>query len=325
MIRFGALGAAKITPDALLKPCDQEPLAKVRLVAARARLRAEAFALQHKIEAVADDYAALVNDPRIDAVYIALPITQHHEWTLKALRAGKHVLCEKSFASNRFQAQEMAALAATTGLILMDAFHYRYHPIFERAREIYHSQRLGKILSIHAEFKVPITDPEDIRMNYATGGGVTMDIGCYPISWVRHLTSMEPIQIAAHAETGPKDVDLFLATEMIFPGELAITTVGDMRAGVKVSAFIQVIGEAGTMRVNNPIAPHLGSHIELQLNGQTSREHFSRRTTYNYQLDAFIAAIDSRRQPLTGPEDAVRQMTTIDRCYEAAGLPLRGL
>jgi predicted dehydrogenase len=325
VITFGALGAARITPDALLKPCRQEPQAQVSLIAARARTRAEVFALQHHIDIVVDDYANLVHDPRINAVYIALPITQHHEWAIKALRAGKHVLCEKSFACNSSQAHEMAQVAAETGLVLMDAFHYRYHPIFVRAREIYASGRLGKITKIHAEFNVSVTDPADIRMNYDTAGGVTMDIGCYPISWVRHLTALEPLEIKANAETGPKDVDVYLATEMTFPGNLAISTSGDMRAGVKFSAFIKVIGETGTMVVNNPIAPHLGNNIELHINEQVSRERFSTRPTYSYQLDAFIDAIESHCQPLTGPEDAVQQMTVIDRCYEAAGLPLRGL
>jgi len=325
MITFGALGAARITPEALIKPCQQEPRAQVSLIAARDKRRAAIFATQHSIDFIAENYDELVNDPRINAVYIALPIHAHHQWAIQALRAGKHVLCEKSLASNQRQAVEMAQVAAETGLILMDAFHYRYHPLFHRAQEIYASGLLGKIISIRAEFNVPVPDSRDIRMNYGTAGGVTMDIGCYPISWVRHLTATEPMAIEANAEVGPMNVDVYLATQMLFPGNLQVSTAADMRPDAKFTAFIKVVGEIGTMVVNNPIAPQLGHYIELQLNDKVSREQFSTRPTYSYQLDAFVAAVESQRQPLTGPEDAVQQMAVIDRCYEAAGLPVRGL
>jgi len=325
MIRFGTLGAAKITPDALIKPCANEPRAIVSVVAARSRQRAEQFARQHHIIEVVDTYDQVINHPGVDAVYIPLPITEHHEWTIKALRAGKHVLCEKSFAANAQEAREMAQVAVETNRVLMDAFHYRYHPIFLRARELYSSRQLGKILSIHAAFHVPIDDPLDIRMNYATGGGVTMDIGCYPISWVRHMTNAEPLSIAAEAITGPANVDMYLTTQMQFAGDIKVTTSGDMRPDTEFLAVIEVIGDKGRMRVNNPIAPHLGNNIELTLNGETRKERFSKRPSYSYQLDTFLDAIASPVHLLTGPADAVQQMDVIDRVYQAAGLPIRGL
>lgn len=329
MIRFGTLGAARITPDALIKPCEREARAMVNVVAARSRVRAEAFARQHKIVEVADTYTQVINHPRVDAVYIPLPITQHHEWTIKALRAGKHVLCEKSLAANAREAREMAQVATECGRVLMDAFHYRYHPIFLRAREIYASGQLGKISAIHAAFHVPIDDASDIRLNYATGGGVTMDIGCYPISWVRHITNSEPLTISATAVTGPADVDLYLTSKMQFPGNVSVTTSGDMRPNTVFSAIIEVTGERGSMSVNNPIAPHLGNSIDLTLNGETHHERFTRRPSYSYQLDMFLDAISAPLNTpihlLTGPTDAVQQMSVIDRIYQAAGLPIRGL
>lgn len=182
MLKFGTLGAARITPPALIAPCKDEPGASVQIVAARSRARAEEFAATHDIPNVVDSYQGVVDHPDINAVYIPLPITAHKEWTLKALAAGKHVLCEKSFAANTSEAREMAEAAAGSGLTLMDAFHYRYHPLFRRAKEIYNSGVLGKILQIEAVFDVAITDTSDIRMMYETGGGVTMDIGCYPLS-----------------------------------------------------------------------------------------------------------------------------------------------
>jgi predicted dehydrogenase len=329
MIRFGTLGAARITPDALIKPCDHEAEAIVSVVAARSRSRAEQFARKHKIIDVVDTYDQVINHPCVDAVYIPLPITQHHEWVIKALRAGKHVLCEKSFAANAREAREMAQAAAETNLVLMDAFHYRYHPIFLRAREIYASGQLGKISSVHAKFHVPIDDENDIRMNYATGGGVTMDIGCYPLSWVRHIINAEPLTITAEAITGPANVDVYLTTHMQFPGDISVTTSGDMRPSAEFSAIIEVTGDQGSMRVNNPIAPHLGNNIELTRNSETEKERFTKRPTYSFQLNAFLdavnAPIDAPMHLPTGPADAVQQMSVIDRVYQAAGLPIRGL
>ena len=175
MIRFGTLGAAKITPAALIYPCMNEFNAQIVSVAARDRARAEQFAKAHHIPRVFDSYSAVIDDEKADAVYVPLPITAHHEWCMKALAAGKHVLCEKSMAANADQAIEMNAVAVGSGLVLMDAFHYRYHPLFGRVREIYQSGLLGQIRTIDAVFHVPVTDKNDIRMNYETGGGVTME------------------------------------------------------------------------------------------------------------------------------------------------------
>lgn len=326
MIKFGTLGAARITPLALINPCADEPRANVLVVAARSRARAETFAREHQIPQIADSYADVILHPDVDAVYIPLPITQHHEWTIKALQAGKHVLCEKSFASNAREAAEMRDAAQGTGLVLMDAYHYRYHPIFIRAREIYSSGMLGTIREVHAKFHVPVTDTQDIRMNYATAGGVTMDIGCYPISWVRHITASEPLSLTAEAVTGPKDVDVCLTTRMAMPDNIIATTSGDMRADAAFVATIEVIGDLGRMLVNNPIAPHMGNSLRLTLdNAEPKVEHFSKRPSYSYQLDAFLDAIESGKPLLTGADDAVAQLQVIDQCYIAAGLPIRGL
>ena len=276
MITFGVLGAAAITPRALIYPCVDAPQANIRTIAARDRSRAEKMAEWAGIRNVVDDYQAVIDDPKCNAIYIPLPITAHHEWTLKALEAGKHVLCEKSIAANAAEAQEMAARAKETGLVLLEAFHYRYHPCFLRAKEIFDSGVLGTIETIEAGFCIQGPPPEtDIRMIYAQGGGTTMDLGCYPISWVRHLMDSEPVEVIATAIEGPPNVDLRLFTEMRFAD-------------------------------------------------QTITEQKDRRSTYGYQLDAFIRAVEQGEAQPTDGDDAVKQMQLIDRCYEAAGMKLRG-
>ncbi|MCH2203195.1 MAG: Gfo/Idh/MocA family oxidoreductase [Fuerstiella sp.] len=325
MIRIGILGAARITPGALIEPCADEERAEVHCVAARNRGRAEQFAAEHSIPVVHNDYNDVINDPTIDAVYNPLPISLHHEWTIRALRAEKHVLCEKSFSANAREAAEMAAVAEDTGLTLMDAFHYRYHPVFHRAKQVVDSGMLGQLRSIEAVFHIEITDPDDIRMIYATGGGVTMDIGCYPISWVRHITGKEPEDVTAVAETGPPNVDTFLQARFRFPGGIEATISGDMRSGTERRMELTVTGDQGTMKVTNPLVPHKGHRIELDVQGNRTVEELDHRSTYAYQLDAFVDAVENGTPLLTGPADAVKQMQLIDRCYEAAGLPIRGL
>ncbi len=325
MINFGTLGAAAITPRALVYPCMDEPAAGIRVIAARDRERAQGFARHHQIREVLDSYQAVVDHEAVDAVYVPLHIPAHHEWTLKALAAGKHVLCEKSLACNAGEAREMADAAAAAGRVLMEAYHYRYHPVFERAREIYASGQLGAIAEIDAAFHIPVKDPDNIRMRYETGGGVTMDIGCYPISWVRHLTGMEPDTVEASAQTGPADVDVCLETTMTLAGGIVARTSGDMRPDTRFAAYLEVRGSAGTLRVTNPLVPQNGHRIELTIGGETSSETLDRRPTYGYQLDAFIAAVEHGASLATDGNDGVAQMTLIDRCYEAAGLPLRGL
>ncbi len=326
-IRFGTLGAARITPRALVYPCVDEPRASITTIAARDRARAEGFARYHQIPNVVDSYAEVVGHDRVDAVYIPLHIPAHHEWTLKALAAGKHVLCEKSFAANAREADEMAAAGHEAGLVVMDAFHYRYHPIFHRAREIYTSGELGEIREIEAAFHIPVPPgaSDDIRMNYETGGGVTMDIGCYPISWVRHITSAEPETVTAEADVGPPNVDVMLKATMRFADGIVATTSGDMRPDTSFSAYLKVSGSAGVMHVHNPLVPQIGNAIHVAAGGKERTERFDRRPTYGYQLDAFLDAIEHGTPLLTDADDGARQMRLIDRCYEAAGLPLRGL
>ncbi|MEM7016521.1 MAG: Gfo/Idh/MocA family oxidoreductase [Pseudomonadota bacterium] len=230
-----------------------------------------------------------------------------------------------TFSSNAKEAEEMAAVAKETGLVLMDAFHYRYHPVFLRAREIVDTGMLGTVRTVDAGFHIPVTDPNNIRNIYAMGGGVTMDIGCYPISWARHITGEEPEEIIATAEVGPPHVDTFLEAKFTFPSGIEATVSGDMREGTKFRMDLKVTGDKGSMFIRNPLAPQSGHAIMLDIGSEQTVETRDRRSTYGYQLDAFIAAVEQGGSLYTGPEDAVNQMRTIDRCYEAAGLPLRGL
>ena len=321
-LRIGTLGAAGITPAALVEPAKEIDGVVVAAVAARDRNRAEQFAERHHIPLVYDHYDSVIADDSLDVIYNPLPISHHLEYTVKALRAGKHVLCEKSFALNAREAEEMHAVAQDTGLVLIEAFHYRYHPIFQRALEIVESGTLGKLEHIDARFVVGTPNAENIRMHYDTGGGATMDMGCYPISWLRHITREEPKVVAATAKIGNPDVDLRLEVDYQLQDGLTATTVGSM-CDPGFAADMEIRGSDGHMRVVNPLVPQHGNKIELTVGTDSSEEEFTRRSTYAFQLEAFVDAVENGTQLPTDSADAVKQMRVIDAAYLAAGMKTR--
>lgn len=323
-IRFGTLGAANITPGALLQPASRNPDVEVVAIAARDRARAAHMAKQHGIAHVVEDYQAVIDHPDVTAVYNPLPISAHREWTLKALAAGKPVLCEKSFALNEREAAEMAEAAARAGLLLIEAFHYRYHPVFLRAMEIHRAGTIGAIERIEGVFHVGGVPASNIRMIYAQGGGATMDMGCYPLSWLRHFAGEEPAVVSAEAEEGPPDVDLELTAEVKFPSGFTGSASGAMKPGRKFQANLLVRGSQGTLNVRNPLVPHMGHEIAVEVDGERRTETLTERTTYDFQLDAFARALETGERLPTDATDAVAQMRLIDSAYRAAGMKVRG-
>ena len=321
-LQIGTLGAAGITPAALMEPAKENDDVVVVAIAARDRSRAEHFAERHDIQLVYDHYDDVIADDSLDVIYNPLPISHHLEYTVKALRAGKHVLCEKSFALNASEAEKMHAVAQETGLVLIEAFHYRYHPIFLRALEIVESGALGQLERIEARFTVGTPNAENIRMHYETGGGATMDMGCYPISWLRHITSREPKVVSAVAKIGNPEVDLRLDVEYEFDDGLTAKTVGSM-CDQGFAADMEVRGSEGHMLVVNPLVPQHGNKIELTIGTETSEEEFTHRPTYSFQLDAFVDAVQNGTELPTDSADAVKQMRVIDAAYIVAGMKTR--
>ena len=207
MLRIGVLGAARITPTALIKPASRTGRAVVAAVAARDRTKAEAFARKHRIPRVLDSYDDLLADPDIDAIYNPLPNGLHGYWTMEAVKAGKHVLCEKPFTANADEARAVAASAnGNPGLVIMEAFHYQYHPLAKRLMEIVRSGELGNITDIDVAFSAPLWKKGDIRYQLALAGGATMDMGCYPVSLLR-LLAPGPRVISASAKLSSPGVD----------------------------------------------------------------------------------------------------------------------
>jgi predicted dehydrogenase len=323
-IRIGVLGAAAIVPAALTNPAHSVPEGQVVAIAARDPKRAEIFARKHKIPRVHQTYNDLLDDPEIDAIYNPLPNSLHAEWTIQALKAGKHVLCEKPFASNAQEAEEMAGVARETGLVVSEAFAYRYHPLTARVKEIMASGELGTIKHIEAQFCFLLPSPNNIRFKYELAGGALMDCGCYPVSLIRHLAEAEPRVDRAEARLFAPQVDHRITANLSFPDGRTAHVVCDMLSPMLFRSFLKVEGDAGKLRVINPYHPHWFNWLTvIGRNGKHS-EHVKSENVYALQLRAFIKAIRGAMKLNTDPEDAIGNMRVIDSIYEKAGLKQRG-
>ncbi|WP_248960947.1 Gfo/Idh/MocA family protein [Sphaerisporangium perillae] len=322
-MRIGTLGAARITPTALIKPARAVDGVQVTAVAARDRSRAEAFATKHGIPVVHGTYASLLADPAIDAVYNPLPNALHAEWTLRAIEAGKHVLCEKPFTSNAAEARTVADAAEKSGLVVMEAFHYRYHPLMERALEIVRTE-LGEVRHVETWMCFPLPRFTDIRYSLELGGGALMDAGCYAVHCLRTLGPGEPSVVSAAALLQSPGVDRAMAADLRFPTGATGRVHASMWSGQLLKVAARVEGERGTLQITNYAAPQFFNRVVVSVDGVRRRERIPGEATYTYQLRAFAAAVQEGLPPLTPPSDSIANMTVIDDIYRKAALPLRG-
>ncbi|MBB5806005.1 putative dehydrogenase [Saccharothrix ecbatanensis] len=256
----------------------------------------------------------------MDAVYIPLPNGLHGKWTLAALAAGKHVLCEKPFAANADEAAEVAAAARKSGLVVMEAFHYRYHPLALRLPEVV--AELGELRHVEARLCFPLPRFKDIRYSLELAGGALMDAGCYAVNLVRMLGG-EPEVRSARALVKEPGVDRAMRAELKFTEGHTGTVVTSMWSRSLLRLSAKVLGANGSMRVFNPFAPQFGHRLTVKLDGHRRVETFERRPSYEYQLDAFADAVLHGKQFPTTADDAVATMRVVDDIYRAAGLPIR--
>ncbi|MGH3436192.1 MAG: Gfo/Idh/MocA family protein [Sciscionella sp.] len=326
-VRLGILSSARIAPSAVIRPAAVADDVDVVSVAARDPERAKEFAAEHGIPSTHASYQELLADDDIDAIYNPLPNGLHGRWTLAALAAGKHVLCEKPFTANAEEAQQVATAAEGGKLVVMEAFHYRYHPVTLRAREIVESGELGAIRRVEAAVCFPLFRRSDIRFDPALAGGAVMDAGCYAVHLARLLglsdIAGEPKVVAAKAKLRSPAVDRAMSAELVFPGEYQARVRCSLWSAELRRQSARVIGERGQLRVFNPIAPHRFSRLSVQVGADRRVEHFPLRSSYAYQLDVFADAVLRGTPVPTGPADSVATMTLLDEIYRAAGLPLR--
>jgi predicted dehydrogenase len=334
-LRIGLLAASRIADLAVVEPAGRVERVELTAVGARDLERAQHAAARWGIRHAYGSYAELVTAPEVDAVYIATPASLHREWAIAAIEAGKHVLCEKPLAANAADGRLIADAARASDVVVMEAFHWRYHPYASQIRTVLESGELGALQRVEAAFELP--EPEiprdDIRWDLALGGGATMDLGCYSIQWARFAGAVvgggEPEVVSAEAVIPVDGIDGSLRAELRWPSGLTGAVRSSMILdGDQMQAWLKVAGAAGTLVATNVLAPQFGGAVMVvdttgSGGGVRTIAADASSTTYYHQLLAFRDAIEHGVPFPTTADDGVRNMGVIDACYLAAGLPVR--
>jgi predicted dehydrogenase len=321
-IRIGILGAAGIAPEALINPARSNDEVEIVAVAARDHNRGAQYAAEHGIPTVHDSYEALLADPNVDVVYNPTPNGLHGVWTVAAVAAGKHVLCEKPFTANAAEARSVVAAVSPSDRIVMEAFHYRYHPITLRTIEIVRSGELGKLVSVEAGFGGMGRPHDDIRWSLPLAGGALMDVGCYPVHLLRTVVGLEPVVTGAVAVEGEPGVDGDMRIELEFPGG----TTGLVRTSMQSPEsyiYAKFIGEDGELEIENPFIPMRGNQLTITSGGTSRSETATTEPSYNFQLRALADVLLRGAPVVTDLGGAVKNMEVIDAAYLAAGMNVR--
>lgn len=328
-IRWGILSTAniglkKVTP-AILK----SPLSEVVAVASRDISKAEEYIAELGLTGKAKahgSYEALFADPNVDAIYNPLPNSHHKALTIQALRAGKHVLCEKPLAANASDARAMHEAAEQSGKILFEAFHWRYHPLAGRVLD--DIARLGKLKRVRASFCIPLPEPGNIRFRKDLAGGALMDTGCYAVNIARTFCGVAGTGRALVVDDA-RPVLLSPDVDRAFLGRLhtqegtAVEIECSLLSSKLLSVRAQIEGERGSIDVWNPVVPHFFHRLRTRIDGVSSSTSVPGRATYEHQLEAFRdACVYGKPFPSTSL-DGIDNMATIDALYEKAGMSRR--
>jgi len=306
-VRWGLLGTGNITRK-LLRGAAATSTADVVAVGSRDRERATAFAATNAIPRAYGSYEALLADPDIDAVYISLPNGLHHEWTMHALAAGKHVLCEKPYSRHPSEVEEAFDAADAAGLVLSEAFMWRHHPQVAILRSIV--AELGPLEVIRATFSFVIDHEQDVRLRADLDGGCLMDVGCYCISGARLLAGEEPMEVLGVATFDETGVDRRFTGVLRFPSG----PVAEFSSGFTSNhRGLEAIGRDGSVLATDPWQ---SSPATIWRDGvQTVLEPAD---PYTLELDDLAAAIRGKRPALLGRADALGQARAIDALYRSA-------
>ena len=266
ILNWGLLSAARIN-RALITPLRASKRNHLLAVASRTQESADRYAREWKIPRAHGSYEALLADPEIDVIYNSLPNHLHAEWTIKAVEAGKHVLCEKPIALSVAEVDAMKESARNHGHVVAEAFMYRHHPQTLKVQDIVKNGSLGTLKLIRGSFSYVLTREGDVRLDPAMGGGSIWDVGCYPISYTRMVVGETPLEVFGWQVTGPTGIDEALVGQMRFNQE--VHAQFDCSFAIPSHAFMEIIGSEGTLNIPNPFKPGVDEKIFLTREGKT--------------------------------------------------------
>lgn len=265
MLRWGILGTARINRR-LIPAIRQARRSELTAVASRTRERADAYAAEWNIPRAITGYQALLDDPAIDAVYIPLPNSEHVPWTLAAIAAGKHVLCEKPMALDPADVDRIHAAASTASVVVEEGYMYRHEPLTAKVLALVNGGALGNVRAIVSGFTFTLTNNSDVRLDPQLGGGSLWDIGCYPVTYARLLAGRDPKMVFGSAHWHASGVDEEFMGMLRFPGGTTATIYSGFRAALRT--WLEVIGSDASLTVPNPFKPGLRETLELERNGR---------------------------------------------------------
>lgn len=317
-IQFGVLGVSNHFYKRIVLPLQETTNCEVYAIASRDVNKSNEAGKEFGIPVSDLTYEELINHDEVDAIYIPQPNHLHAEWTIKALEAGKPVLCEKPLAMDAQEAMQMADASKHLGIPLMEGFMYRFHPLWQHIRNLIRTNQIGQINSIHTIFTYNNPSPSNIRNIKEFGGGALMDIGCYAISVPRFLFGSEPDKVMATIVEHPE-----FGTDM---HTTALMQFGSANASFFVSTSsepfqkVEIIGSAGTITVHVPFNTYVDTPSTITVStGQGSREvEFPISDPYGLMFDAFSASLIERKPVPVPIEDAINNMKVIDAVVKSA-------
>ena len=315
-LRLGVLGAARIALGGIMPAAARTDSVQVVAVATRGGKRSQEVHDAAPEAELFEDYDSLLESAAVDAVYIPLPNSMHVEWTVKAVEAGKHVLCEKPFALDAEGAQRAIGTAHKAGVKLMEGFMFRLHPQTLRLKELLSEGAVGEVMQAVAQFGHRLDDPGDVRGIGSLGGGALGDVGCYCVSGLRLAFGDEPRRSSAYARFDEEGADREMAGVLEFEAGLGVVSCSISSARRE---RMEISGTDGKITLDAPFrADKAGGKLEITGGGETSTETFGEADPYRAELEEFAAAIREDREPAVGSQEILGNARAIDSLVSSA-------
>jgi D-xylose 1-dehydrogenase (NADP+, D-xylono-1,5-lactone-forming) len=312
-VKWGIISTADINRK-VIPGAHASPKVELVAVASRDQARADEYAKTWEIERAYGSYDALLADPEIEAIYISLPNTMHCDWSIKALEAGKHVLCEKPLSRHTSEVEAAFDAADRTGRLLSEAFMYRHNPQTKRAKELVDEGAIGELRLVRSAFSYSLYDEGNIRLRTDVEGGALMDVGCYNVSGSR-LFGGEPEKAYGEAWFGPSGTDWVFSGTLRFPGD--VIAIFDCGTAMTDRDELEAIGSEGSLFLDDPWHCNVPV-IELRRDGKVERIELEPVDSYRLELENLSDAIHGDAELLLARDDALGQARALEVLHESA-------
>jgi D-xylose 1-dehydrogenase (NADP+, D-xylono-1,5-lactone-forming) len=315
-VRWGILGTARINRR-LIPAMRAAARSELVAVASRDPDRSEAYARSWAIPRSAGSYQALLDDAGIDAVYIPLPNSEHVAWTLAAIAAGKHVLCEKPLALDASDVERVSNAAAARGVVVEEGFMYPHEPLTHRVRSLVADGAVGAVRAVTSGFTFALERHDDVRLDPELGGGSLWDVGCYPVTYAQLIVGRAPVKVAAHAQWSALGIDEEFSGLVTFAGGATLSFYSGFRAPYRT--WLEILGTEGALRVPNPFKPGVTEMLELErANGVELIEVAGSTLLFQREVEDFIASVLDGASPVVHLTESRRTIATLVALYAAA-------